>query len=263
MVEIVYADVDPVLWGAAELSVRAQLAHLAHPRLNRFRDPAQMWRSRGVRCCAVRDEGRWTAATSSFSSSCAWGGGFLWFVAGRHLRDLPFAAEQVATASARCSSPLKRGLEPRRLRRVSAETPPRPGSLPSATAYARASVTLAQERTSAAVDINPAPEAPPAPIPLPPVADWRMASFNVLGSSHTGGGGQGRRDGQSDRSACGGALAILTATPVSVVGFQEMQGNQRGAFQQRAPGWALYPGDAGSATPARTPSAGTPTSGSW
>jgi hypothetical protein len=28
IVEIVYADVDPVLWGAAELSVRAQLAHL-------------------------------------------------------------------------------------------------------------------------------------------------------------------------------------------------------------------------------------------
>ncbi len=30
VVEMVYADVDPVLWGAAELSVRAQLAHLAH-----------------------------------------------------------------------------------------------------------------------------------------------------------------------------------------------------------------------------------------
>ena len=29
VVEIVYADVDPVLWGAAELSVRAQLSHLA------------------------------------------------------------------------------------------------------------------------------------------------------------------------------------------------------------------------------------------
>ncbi|GCD89831.1 MBL fold metallo-hydrolase [Nocardioides sp. LS1] len=28
VVEIVYQDVDPVLWGAAELSVRAQLAHL-------------------------------------------------------------------------------------------------------------------------------------------------------------------------------------------------------------------------------------------
>jgi glyoxylase-like metal-dependent hydrolase (beta-lactamase superfamily II) len=29
VVEVVYADVDPVLWGAAELSVRAQLQHLA------------------------------------------------------------------------------------------------------------------------------------------------------------------------------------------------------------------------------------------
>ncbi len=32
VVEIVYTDVDPVLWGAAELSVRAQLAYLHHPR---------------------------------------------------------------------------------------------------------------------------------------------------------------------------------------------------------------------------------------
>jgi glyoxylase-like metal-dependent hydrolase (beta-lactamase superfamily II) len=30
VVEIVYVDVDPVLWGAAELSVRAQLDYLAH-----------------------------------------------------------------------------------------------------------------------------------------------------------------------------------------------------------------------------------------
>ncbi|WP_300679940.1 MBL fold metallo-hydrolase [Nocardioides sp.] len=33
VVEIVYADVDPVLWGAAELSVRAQLAYLAEFRV--------------------------------------------------------------------------------------------------------------------------------------------------------------------------------------------------------------------------------------
>ena len=32
IVEVVYADVDPVLWGAAELSVRAQLAYLAGSR---------------------------------------------------------------------------------------------------------------------------------------------------------------------------------------------------------------------------------------
>jgi glyoxylase-like metal-dependent hydrolase (beta-lactamase superfamily II) len=32
VVEIVYQDVDPVLWGAAELSVRAQLAYLAEHR---------------------------------------------------------------------------------------------------------------------------------------------------------------------------------------------------------------------------------------
>ncbi|ANH37977.1 putative polyketide biosynthesis zinc-dependent hydrolase PksB [Nocardioides dokdonensis FR1436] len=32
VVEVVYADVDPVLWGAAEMSVRAQLAYLAERR---------------------------------------------------------------------------------------------------------------------------------------------------------------------------------------------------------------------------------------
>jgi glyoxylase-like metal-dependent hydrolase (beta-lactamase superfamily II) len=32
VVEMVYDDVDPVLWGAAELSVRAQLAYLAEQR---------------------------------------------------------------------------------------------------------------------------------------------------------------------------------------------------------------------------------------
>jgi hypothetical protein len=35
VVEIVYTDVDPVLWGAAELSVRAQLAHLSPRRSSR------------------------------------------------------------------------------------------------------------------------------------------------------------------------------------------------------------------------------------
>ncbi|MEQ4523102.1 MAG: MBL fold metallo-hydrolase, partial [Nocardioides kribbensis] len=35
VVEVVYADVDPVLWGAAELSVRAQLAYLEHGRPGR------------------------------------------------------------------------------------------------------------------------------------------------------------------------------------------------------------------------------------
>lgn len=35
VVEIVYADVDPVLWGAAELSVRAQLAYLQRPQAAR------------------------------------------------------------------------------------------------------------------------------------------------------------------------------------------------------------------------------------
>ena len=48
VVEIVYADVDPVLWGAAELSVRAQLAYLAAPPLTRA--PVPVWRRSRMSC---------------------------------------------------------------------------------------------------------------------------------------------------------------------------------------------------------------------
>ena len=41
IVEIVYADVDPVLWGAAELSVRAQLAYLTLLRIRGLRRPSR------------------------------------------------------------------------------------------------------------------------------------------------------------------------------------------------------------------------------
>ena len=39
VVEIVYADVDPVLWPAAELSVRAQLAYLRGGSVSRAVEP--------------------------------------------------------------------------------------------------------------------------------------------------------------------------------------------------------------------------------
>ena len=114
-------------------------------------------------------------------------------------------------------------------------------AVPSALATGKAytgKVSLADERKQ--VDINPAP-ARPRPVALPPVAQFTMATFNLLGSSHT------NRGGASPGMASGpqrmrGAVAILASHQVSLVGFQEFQPDQRAAFQRDAQGWAMYPG---------------------
>jgi hypothetical protein len=151
----------------------------------------------------------------------AWGVGFLWFKGDLHLpggKDTP-------TKSSAAQGPSK--------------APPVTKQTPAAsTAYA-GKVTRAQEH--APVEINPEPKRP-APVALPPVAEWRMATFNLLGASHTG--GHGKDPGRSSGSArMGGAIELMRRHEVSVVGFQEMQGSQRAAFRSRAPGWQLFPGD--------------------
>lgn len=107
---------------------------------------------------------------------------------------------------------------------------------PTAAPYA-GTVTRADERRS--VDLNPVPVRP-RPVALPPVLGFDMATFNVLGSSHTlGPGGKG-----SGRQRLPGAIAIIASHGLTVVGFQEFQSDQRHSFVKRAPGWAIYPGDA-------------------
>ena len=81
----------------------------------------------------------------------------------------------------------------------------------------------------------------PKPRVLPPVAQFTMASFNILGNSHTGPGGH-HAWLASGPQRIGGVLQLLRAYDISVVGIQEFQPNQRGAFQARAGGWAMYPG---------------------
>lgn len=82
----------------------------------------------------------------------------------------------------------------------------------------------------------------PSPEPLPPVAEFTMASFNVLGSTHTKAGGHspGMASGSQRMN---GVLALIRQHGVSVLGMQEFQPNQRNAFRSRAGGWAMYPGD--------------------
>ncbi|MBS2038163.1 endonuclease/exonuclease/phosphatase family protein [bacterium] len=67
---------------------------------------------------------------------------------------------------------------------------------------------------------------------------FNIASFNVLGASHTAGGGNkpGMRDGV-DRMR--GAVDSMQKHNVDIAGMQEFQGPQQAAFKKLAPGYAM------------------------
>jgi hypothetical protein len=77
----------------------------------------------------------------------------------------------------------------------------------------------------------------------PPVLTFRMATFNALGSSHTHKGGRRKQKAPgSARTARAGQYVM--DNNIDLVGFQEMQGDQRGAFMNATGGrYALYPGN--------------------
>jgi hypothetical protein len=78
----------------------------------------------------------------------------------------------------------------------------------------------------------------------PPVLTFRMATFNALGASHTR-KGTGRKQKASGyaRTARGGQYVM--DNNIDLVGFQEMQAEQRSAFMNATGGrFALYPGNA-------------------
>jgi len=99
-------------------------------------------------------------------------------------------------------------------------------AVPEAGAKYTGKVTRREEREP--VDVNPAATRP-KPIALPPVATFTMASFNLLGSSHSKHGDSAPRFG-TGTSRLNGALQILAQHQISVVGFQEFQPDQRNAF---------------------------------
>lgn len=79
---------------------------------------------------------------------------------------------------------------------------------------------------------------PPARRFAPPVLTFRMATYNIQGSSHTCSGCS--RSG-SARAARG--TQYVLDHEFSIVGFQEMQANQRSTFLSRTGGrFGLYPG---------------------
>ncbi|GAB7004188.1 hypothetical protein JCM18899A_16600 [Nocardioides sp. AN3] len=66
---------------------------------------------------------------------------------------------------------------------------------------------------------------------------FTISSFNVLGSSHTSKKGAAAGPARAARAG-----ALVRRKGVSVVGLQEFQSNQRGAFLAAAGGFAVYPG---------------------
>lgn len=70
---------------------------------------------------------------------------------------------------------------------------------------------------------------------------FRVASFNVLGDSHTGPGGNkpGFPDGSPRMDM---AISALRGSGVDVVGFQEFEASQFSMFSARAGEYSLYPG---------------------
>lgn len=69
---------------------------------------------------------------------------------------------------------------------------------------------------------------------------FRVASFNVLGDSHTGPGG---REGYPDAGPrMDMAIATLRDNGIDVVGFQEFEQSQYAMFSSRAGEYSLYPG---------------------
>lgn len=79
---------------------------------------------------------------------------------------------------------------------------------------------------------------PPARRFAPPVLTFRMATYNIQGSSHTCG-----RCGSSGPARAARGTQYVLDHGFSIVGFQEMQSNQRSTFLSRTGGrWGLYPG---------------------
>jgi hypothetical protein len=160
-----------------------------------------------------------------------WGGGFLWF-RGDLKPSSGKAPDKDATASAEARA--RQATDP-----GSSPSPTSsPSTVPAAGKAYTGKVSVAQEKK--AVDVNPTSPRP-KPIALPPVANFTMATFNLLGSSHSRAGGSAARFAPGPQRL-NGALQILAQHQVSVVGFQEFQPDQRAAFRSRAKGWEMYPG---------------------
>ncbi len=73
-------------------------------------------------------------------------------------------------------------------------------------------------------------------------ATFRIASFNVLGASHTGRGGN-KKGYAGGTSRMGWAVQLIRGNNISVVGLQEYEKTQHATFGRiTGGGWGVYPG---------------------
>ncbi|MBL0748564.1 endonuclease/exonuclease/phosphatase family protein [Nocardioides baculatus] len=72
--------------------------------------------------------------------------------------------------------------------------------------------------------------------------ELRVASFNVLGASHTGAGGNKPAFYPDASARMNMAIGVLRGNGIDVVGFQEFEASQYGMFTSRAGEYSLYPG---------------------
>ncbi len=70
---------------------------------------------------------------------------------------------------------------------------------------------------------------------------FRIASFNILGASHTAAGGRHARFAPGS-ARLPGAVALLNGVGASVAGLQEFQPSQIAQFRAIASQWAIFPG---------------------
>ncbi len=110
-------------------------------------------------------------------------------------------------------------------------------SAPVTSGAATGSTSSAGSTATTGGATTPRADLPPAPVGDGNGAAFGVATFNLLGASHTPPGGT-RASGAARMV---GALRVLAQHDVSVVGFQEMERSQHVAFEQQAKGWRSYP----------------------
>jgi hypothetical protein len=122
---------------------------------------------------------------------------------------------------------------------------PSPTPTPAAPTETPAQAAAAAEQLAAAKTV-PGQVLVDRPNPrreVAPVLTFRMASFNALGSSHTRKGSH-RKQKASGPARTARAGQYVLENNIDLIGFQEMQADQRGAFTSATGGrYGLYPGN--------------------
>jgi endonuclease/exonuclease/phosphatase family metal-dependent hydrolase len=97
-----------------------------------------------------------------------------------------------------------------------------------------------QEPSPAEPPADPAPEPQPTP-PTSATVDVRVGSFNVLGSNHTGRGGN-KRGWATGVQRTPGAAALIRSHGLDIVGLQELRPDQQNRLTGLLDGYDVYPG---------------------